>query len=173
VKLLVRRADQLELLGECGIVTVALLLDLLQLGVDLLEGVADRLHELADRLLARLEIEAGLAVLLAERALGDLEERLVVLAESFRRKRLEGVSKLCLGLRKKRLLLGARPALLPQEHERHPGRDGAARNEADEERQIARESVHRFTPQVAKPTCFACSGPAWDARAVLAYPGKP
>jgi hypothetical protein len=54
-----RIGERLHLLAERGVLADALLLDLVDLGADELELLADRLYEVGDRLLARLELAAG------------------------------------------------------------------------------------------------------------------
>jgi hypothetical protein len=82
--------------------------------VELLERLAHRLHQLVDRLLATLQLAFGGLLVLRERLLCEVDERLVVALQRFRRERAECLSEVLARPLDLRELPGRRLALQPE-----------------------------------------------------------
>jgi hypothetical protein len=113
-ELRLRLGERAHLLAELGIRADPRLLDLLHLQVELLERLAHRLHQLVDRLLALLQLALGRLLMLRERLLRQVDERLIVALQRFRRERAEGLREVLAGALDLGELPRRRLALHPQ-----------------------------------------------------------
>src|SRR5690606_32265293 len=89
-ELMLRLGETADLCGERFVSSGSGILEIGDLRIHLLERLADRRDQAVDRLLPLLEIPTRRLLHLPEDAASEIEERLVVVPQGFRGKRLEG-----------------------------------------------------------------------------------